>query len=432
MSSLLSGVFGLIVVLVLLFLSMPVGLTLALVGFAGFTYLSSLGAAGSIMGAVIYDNLHGYTLTVIPLFVLMGTVAANSGIGKRLYNTAHKWLGHLPGGLAISTIAGCAGFAAISGSSFATSATMCKLAFPEMERFNYKPALAAGSIATGGTLGILIPPSLSFVLYGLITGESIGKLFLAGIIPGIIHAILYIVVIFAWARIDPSVGPPGPAVKLREKFLSLSGSLETALLFFLVLGGLFFGFFTPTEAGAVGAAGSLLISWSRRMITKGHFVDSVIESVRISAMVIILILGAMIFAKFITLSHLPTELANWIASLALPPVAVVAVMLLSYIVLGCIMDTLAMIILTVPIYLPVITALGYDPIWFGVAIVVMMEIGMITPPMGVNVWIISGMIKHVPMETIFKGVLVFLIADITLVIILLVFPQIALFIPRLM
>lgn len=432
MSPLLVGILGIVVVLVLLFLSMPVGLSLALVGFAGFAYLKTLGAAGSIMGSQILGNIHGYSLTVIPLFILMGSVAANSKIAERLFNTAHKCLGSLPGGLAISTIGGCTGFAAICGSSFATAATMCKVAFPEMERYGYKPELSAGCIASGGTLGILIPPSTSFVLYGLITELSIGKLFMAGIVPGIIRAVLFAAVILIWASLDPAVGPAGPKVKFKEKLKSLTGSVEAVILFLVVFGGLFMGWFTPTEAGAVGAAGILVIATARRFITWPQFLTSLRETVRTSAMLIFLIVGAMIFARFIALSRLPFELANTVGGLPVPPIVIMVVILLSYIILGCIMDTLSMIVITVPIYLPIIVSLGFDPIWFGVIVVVVMEIAQVTPPMGVIVWIVSGMLPHIPMGSIFKGVLIFLIADVPLIILLVAFPQIALTVPGLM
>lgn len=432
MSPLLVGVLGIVVVLVLLFLSMPVGLSLALVGFAGFAYLKTLGAAGSIMGSQILENIHGYTLTVIPLFILMGSIAANSKIAERLFNTAHKCLGSLPGGLAISTIGGCTGFAAICGSSFATAATMCKVAFPEMERYEYKPELSAGCIASGGTLGILIPPSTSFVLYGLITELSIGKLFMAGIVPGVIRAVLFVAVILIWASLDPAVGPAGPKVEFKEKLKSLTGSVEAVILFLVVFGGLFMGWFTPTEAGAAGAAGILLIATARRFITWPQFLTSLRETVRTSAMLIFLIVGAMIFARFIALSRLPFELANTVGGLPVPPIVIMVVILLSYIILGCIMDTLSMIVITVPIYLPIIVSLGFDPIWFGVIVVVVMEIAQVTPPMGVIVWIVSGMLPHIPMGSIFKGVLIFLIADVPLIILLVAFPQIALTVPGLM
>lgn len=426
------GVIGILAVILLLFLGMPVGLGLLLVGFVGFAYLGGVGAAGVSLASQILESVSGYAFTVLPVFILMGTICAYSGMGDRIYETGYKWMGQLRGGLAVATMVGCAGFAAVSGSSFATAATMAKVAFPEMEKRKYVPELSAGSIATGGTLAILIPPSTGFIVYALITEQSIGRLFMAGIIPGLIHVSLYIAVIAVWARVRPNAGPPGPRSSFREKMSSLGGTVEIFVLFALVLGGLFFGFFTPTEAGAAGAFGAIAIALIRRTLNWKQFVAALKESLGSSAMIILLVMGGFVFARFAAISRLPFELADWVVALPLPPIGILGVIMASYVVLGCIMSTVAMIFITVPIYFPIILALGYDPIWFGVMIVLVMEISMITPPIGMNVWIIAGELPHIPMERIFKGVLIFLIADITLVVILLAFPQVALFLPSLM
>lgn len=432
MSPLVVGIIGVVAVLLLLFFKMPVGLVLALVGFAGLSYLHSVEAASVILTNKIYETATDFTYTVLPLFVLMGEIAANSGISDRIFATAYKWFGHVPAGLAVATMAGCAGFSAICGSSVATSVTMCKVAFPEMEKYNYKPELSAGSVSIGGTLGILIPPSLPFILYAVLTGESIGKLFIAGIVPGIILTLLYIAVILIWSQLDSNLGPRGPVVGIREKLASLSGTGETLALFCLVMGGMFVGFFTPTEAGAVGAAGAILIASARRMLSWKQFLRSLSGTVRTTSMVMLLMVGAMVFCVFVAMSRLPAELAGWIAGLPLPPLAILIVIIVGYLILGCIVDTLVMILVTIPIYFPLVLALGFDPIWFGVIVIVTMEIGLITPPVGLNVWVIAGMLKHIPMWTIFKGVSVLLIGDLILVTLLVAFPQIALFLPSIM
>lgn len=432
MSPLIIAIIGMAVVLLLLFLRMPIALALILVGFSGFAYLTSARGACSQLAAGTFSHLLGYTFTVIPLFVFMGAIVSNSGISQKLFDTAYQWVGQFRGGLAMGTIGGCALFAAVCGSSTATSATMCRLAFPEMERYKYKPELSAGCIATGGTLGILIPPSLGFIVFGIITGTSIGKLFMAGIIPGIIHTFLYLILILAWGRLDPKIGPPGPATSIRQKLASLGGTGEMLVLFSLVMGGLFTGWFTPSEAGAVGAAGALAVAASRRMLNWQQFKVALTETMRVTAMITLLIVGGAIFASFTAVSRLPFELAELIAGLHVPPLVTMLAMLFSFLIMGSVMDLMIIMLVAVPIYFPLVLALGFDPLWFGVISVVMVEIALITPPIGLNVWVIAGMLKQVPMETIFKGVLIFLIADLTLVALLVAFPQIALFIPNLM
>lgn len=427
------GIIGLVSVLVLLFLRMPIGLALVVIGFLGLAYLSSVEAAGTAIAATIFDVTSRYSLTVIPTFVLMGSIAANSGMSERFYDCVNKWIGQFRGGLAVATIGGCAGFAAICGSSTATSVTMCKVAFPQMEKYGYKPALSAGAVATGGTLGILIPPSLGFILYAIITEVSVGKLFIAGIVPGIIHALLYTIVILVWTWKDPSVGPStGATVSMKERLLSLRGIAEIVILFLIVMGGLYMGVFTPTEAGSIGVAGAVLISLVRRSLSWQKFLAALSETMRTTAMLMLLMVGGFIFSRFVALSGVALQLADFVAWLPLPPVLILGAIVLLYIFLGCVIDAMVMIVVTVPIFYPLVLALGFDPVWFGVLIVVVIEIALITPPVGLNVWIISGMLPDIPMETIFKGVLIFMIADVTLVILLIAFPQLALFLPSTM
>lgn len=427
------GIIGLVIVIVLLFLRMPIGLVLILVGFLGLAYLSSVKAAGIAVATTLFDIATHYSFTVIPVFVLMGAIASNSGMSQRMYDCLNKWIGHIRGGLAIASIGGCAGFAAICGSSAATTATMCKVAFPEMDRYGYKPELSAGSIATGGTLGILIPPSLGFIIYAIITETSIGKLFIAGIIPGILHASLYMIVIMVWTWRDPSVGPPtGTAVSIQEKLVSLKGIVETLILFIVVIGGLYTGLFTPTEAGSLGAAGAALVALARRSLTWKQFLAALSDTVSTTAMLILLMTGGFVLSRFVALSGVAQELASFIAGLPLSPIAIIGIIILTYLLLGCVLDVLTMIVVTVPIFFPLTLTLGFDPIWFGVLIVVIMEIAAITPPIGLGVWLVSGMLPQIPMQTIFKGVLIFLSADLAIVTLLVAFPQLALFLPSTM
>jgi tripartite ATP-independent transporter DctM subunit len=380
----------------------------------------------------IFVIFGSYSLTVIPLFILMGQIAFHAGISRRLYDSAYTFLGHFPGGLAMATIGACAGFAAICGSTNAAAATMATVALPEMKRYKYSMELATGSVAAGGSLGILIPPSVIFIVYGIMTEQSIGKLFAAGILPGILLSILFILTIYIRVRIKPMLGPPGPKTSLREKLQSLSGVIEMLLIFGLVMGGLFKGFFTPTEAGAAGAFITLMLAVGRRHISWEKFLVAIWESVRISCMVLVIVAGATVFGHFLAVTRIPYILADWVAGLPLPPWAIMGLIISIYLIGGCFMDSLAMILLTIPIFYPVAVNLGYDPIWFGVIIVLITEMGVITPPVGVNVYVVSGVAKDVPLEVIFKGILPLLGALIVCNIILIIFPQIALFLPSLM
>ena len=368
----------------------------------------------------------------MPVGFVMGQIAFHAGISKRLYDSAYVLAGNRKGGLAMATVAACAGFSAISGSTNATAATMASVTLPEMKRYNYDPGLATGTVAAAGSLGILIPPSVIFIVYGILTEQSIGKLFAAGILPGILLSILFLLTIYLRVLKNPSLAPPGPKTSLREKIKSFVGVLETLLIFALVMGGIFFGIFTPTEAAAAGAFLTIIIALLRRQLTWEGFVKSLADTTRISCMVMVIVTGAVIFGHFMTVTALPYNLANWVSSLPLPNFAIMGVIILVYLFGGCFMDALAMIMLTIPIFFPVAQQLGYDPIWFGVVIVLITEMGVITPPVGVNVYVVYGVAKDVPLETIFKGVLPMLMALLFCNLILLIFPQIALWLPSMM
>jgi tripartite ATP-independent transporter DctM subunit len=373
-----------------------------------------------------------YNLTVIPLFILMGQIAFHSGISSRLFDVAYHFIGHRPGGLAVATVGACAGFSAICGSTNATAATMAAVTLPEMRRYHYRDSLATGVVAAGGSLGILIPPSVIFIVYGVMTEQSIGELFMAGVLPGVLLTGLFSLAIMLWTSLRPEIAPRGPRFTLAQKLRSLSGLVETVLLFLLVMGGLFFGLFTPTEAGGVGAFGTLLIALAQRRIDLKGILQSLVETTRISCMILMIVAGATVFGHFLAVTRIPFDVAGWVAGFNLPPAAVVGFIILVFLVGGCFMDALALIMLTVPIFYPVISSLGYSPVWFGVIIVLVTQIGVLTPPVGVNVYVVSGVARTVPLQTIFRGVVPLLIALIIGTALLIPFPQIALFLPGLM
>jgi len=417
------------VMLLLFLLRMPVAFVMGLIGFLGFAYMVSTNAGYAIVAKNVWNIFSSYDLTVVPMFVFMGTIAFHSGISGRLFDTTHKFMGARRGGLAMATILACAGFAAICGSTNASAAAMGKATLPEMDRYEYAPSLSTGSVAAGGTLGILIPPSAIFIIYGILTEQSIGKLFAAGIFPGIILTILFMATIHLLCRRNPSLAPAGVSTSFREKIASLSGIAEALLLFALVMGGLFVGWFTPTEAGAVGAGGVLFITLLRRQLTWRGFLASLAETTQITCMIFVIVTGAVILGRFLAVTRVPFKLAGWVGGLPLPPAAIMALIILGYLISGCFMDSLALITLTIPVLFPVIGTLGYDPIWFGVIIVLVTEMGVITPPVGINVYVIKGVAPKVPLETIFKGVLPFLAAIILTIAILIAFPSVALYLP---
>ena len=429
MSQITIGLIGIGVLFLLMFLRMPIGFAMALVGFVGLIYLGSLDGALYFMGMETFSNISNYNLSVLPLFMLMSQFAFRSGISEKLFGTAHKWLGHLPGGLAMATVAGCAGFGAICGSGIATAMTFGPVVLPEMKKYNYEPGLATGSIAAGGTLAILIPPSSLFIVYGIITQQSIGKLFIAGAFPGIVLASLFMITIFILVKRNPNLARSTPAVSIREKLASLQGIGETLILFLLVMGGLYGGIFTANEAAGVGAAGALLIGLARRRFTWEGFISAFVETVKTTGMVFVIIIGAMIFNRFLALTRIPNALVGIAGGLSIPPLATIAVIVVIYMVLGALFDELAITFLTVPIFFPVILAQGIDPIWFGVIFCICMEMGMILPPVGINVFVIAGVAKDVPMYTIYRGIGPFIIPMVITIGILMAFPQLALFLP---
>jgi tripartite ATP-independent transporter DctM subunit len=432
MSSLFIGIIGLAVFFILIMLRMPIAYAMALVGFVGFSLLTSISVGFNMVAKEIFNTFSSYSLSVIAMFVWMGFLAYYSGIGARLFNLAYKLVGHIPGGLAIATQAACAIFGAVCGSNTATAATMGAVALPEMQKYKYDTSLATASIAAGGVLGVLIPPSVIFIVYGMATEQSIGKLFMAGIIPGLLLMAAYMLTIYLLTRRRPELGPAGPKSSWRERLAALKGGiLEVLIVFCLSIGGLFKGWFTPTEAGAVGAAGVLLVTLLGTQLNWEKFKGSLFDTTRTTAMIMLIIAGAMIFGRFMAISRLPFELASWTETLTLPPFAIMGFILLICLVLGCFIDVLALVLLTVPIFYPIVVSnLGYDPIWFGVIVTLVVGMGVITPPVGMNVYIIKGIAPDVPLEVIFKGIWPFLVALIVCVIILIIFPQLATFLPN--
>jgi len=431
MSPATAGIIG-IALLVLLFLfRMPVAFAMALVGLVGFAFLSTPEAALSLLARDIFDIFSSYPLSVIPMFILMGTFAFASGISQRLFKTTYTWVGQFRGGLTIATVFACAGFGAICGSSTATAATMGKIALPEMKKYNYDDTLVTGTVAAAGTLGILIPPSTVLIVYGILTESSIGKLFVAGILPGILMSIFFAATVALLCWRNPAIGPPGAPTTWKEKLRAMTGIIEALILFLLAIGGLFGGLFSPTQAGAIGAGGALLIGLARRQLNWRSFVEAGKEGLETACMVMFIITGAVVFGHFMAVTRIPFMLADWLGELPIHPMAVMAVIVFIYFIGGFFMDAMGLIVVTIPIFFPVVMKLGFDPIWFGVIIVLVGEMGVITPPVGVNVFVIKGIAPDVPLEKIFKGIFPFLAALIIVTIILFVFPQIATVLPSL-
>lgn len=436
MSATLIGVIGIFVMVVIFMSRMPVAYVMAMIGYIGFSIMISGKGGLNLLSRNIYDVFSSYGLTTIPLFILMGQLAFNSGISRRLYDTGYKFLGSTRGGLAMATVSACTAFGAVCGSSPATAATMATVGLPEMKRYKYADELATGSVASGGGLGMIMPPSVVLIVYGILTEQSIGALFVAGIFPAILVTILFIISIYIRCSLTPEQGPPGESFTWKEKVKSLLGMSETLAVFILVMGGLFIGLFTPTEAAAVGVFGVLLVSLIRRQLTWQGFVKALYETLGTSCMVMLLIGGAVVFGKFLAVTRIPFEIATWVGGFDLPPYFIMAIIVFIYFIGGCFMDALAFVTLTVPIFFTVVMALGYDPIWFGIIIVMVTEMGVITPPVGINVYVVFGVarrvIGEVPLESIFKGIFPFLLAVIAGVIILMIFPQIILLLPNLM
>src|SRR5437764_9339144 len=427
------AILGFVALFVLMLLRVPVGMAMGLVGVSGFSYLVGGTPALKLVGQTSMRTVTDYTFGVIPMFLLMGTFVSNSGMSRELFRAANGFVGHLRGGLGIATVAACGGFAAICGSSVATAATFSAVAYPEMRRFGYPQSFATGVIAAGGTLGAMLPPSTVLAVYGIITEQDIGKLFIAGIIPGILAMTMYMITIFLIGYLRPDFLPKGKVLPWRERFAGLKDIWAPVLLFVFVIGGLYglpyLPRFTPTEAGGVGAAGAFLIGVLRGRLNLADIRKSLLQATRTAAAVFTVLIGALLFGYFLTITQTPQKVTAFLTGLGIGPYGVLALILLTYLVLGCLMDAMAMVILTVPIVFPVVTALGFDPIWFGVIIVMTVELGLIHPPVGMNVFVIKSVVKDVSFTTIFKGVLPFVATDIVRLLVLIAFPIIALYLP---
>ena len=422
-------VIGFVALFALMLLRVPVGMAMGLVGVSGFAYLVNGDAALKIVGHTSMRTVTDYTFGVIPMFLLMGTFVSNSGMSRELFRAANAFVGHFRGGLGIATIAACAGFAAISGSSVATAATFATVAYPEMRRYNYPQSFATGVIAAGGTLGAMLPPSTVLAVYGIITEQDIGKLFIAGIIPGLLAATMDMLTVVVIGRLRPDFLPAAPRHTWKERLTGLRDIWAMLLLFVFVIGGLYGGLFTPTEAGGVGATGALLIGVARGRLTRSEIRRSLLQAVRTAAAVLTVLIGALLFGYFLTVTQTPQKVTAFLTALGLGRYGVLALIMLMYLVLGCLMDSLAMIILTIPIIFPVILQLGFDPIWFGVIIVMTVELGLIHPPVGMNVFVIKSVVQEVSFSTIFRGVLPFIVTDLVRLVILIAFPILALWLP---
>ncbi len=429
MSSEIVAIVGFVCLFALMLLRVPVGMAMGLVGITGFGCLTGFGPAMKLVSQTTMRTVTDYSFGVIPMFLLMGAFVSVSGISRELFRAANTFVGHWRGGLGIATIAACGAFAAISGSSVATAATFSAVAYPEMRRFNYPQSFSTGVIAVGGTLGAMLPPSTVLVVYGLITQQDIGKLFIAGIIPGALAIVMHMITIAIIGRVRPGFLPAGSRSSWGERIRAIGDVWSPLLLFLFVIGGLYGGLFIPTEAGAVGAVGAFAIGVLRGKLPGASILQALLQATRTAAAVFTVLIGALLFGYFLTITQTPQHVTGFLTGLGVGPYGVLALILLMYLALGCLMDAMAMIILTVPIVFPVVTALGFDPIWFGVVIVMTVELGLIHPPVGMNVFVIKSVIKDVNMSTIFVGVLPFVLTDIIRLVILVAFPAIATWLP---
>lgn len=432
MSEMLIGAIGFVILFVLILLGLPIGICMGLVGVVGVIYFAGINAGLSLLDTIPFTSLSSYTLAALPLFILMGTLCHYGGVSEDLYYSVNQLIGHKPGGLAMASVGACAGFAAVSASSLATVATMGKVALPEMRKYKYSDTLATGAIAAGGSMGILIPPSGILIIYGIIVEQSIGRLFIAGIIPGILEALFYMVTIYLICKINPLLGPAGPRTTLRQKMKSLQKLWSVLLLFLLILGGIYFGIFSPTEAAGIGACGAFLIVLVKRRYSWQVFTSSLIEVATVITMVVVLLIGAQMFVSFMVMSKLPLELAALVISLDVSPYIIIAGIMVLYLILGCVISAMALLMLTVPVIAPIIVALDFNLIWFGIIVVRAIEIAAITPPVGLNVYVMKSVAPDIPMSTIFRGIIPFFISDLFHVALLISFPVITLFLPTLM
>jgi tripartite ATP-independent transporter DctM subunit len=429
MDHLTMGLLGLGAIFVLILLGMRIAFATALVGFVGLWVMKDMSVAGKVVGFLCHGIVAHYSLSVIPLFIIMGYYAFYAGLTDDIFFTARQWIGHLPGGLAIATVFGCAGFAACTGASTASAAIMGRVAIPEMKKYGYHPRLAAGVVAASGTLASLIPPSVILVIYGIITEQSIGALLIAGFIPGIVSAAIYAAMIYTRVRIHPELGTPQPGVSLKAKFIALKRTWGVLVLIVLIIGGIYSGVFTPTEAGGAGAFGAFLMALFMRRLTKERLKESLLETGRTTIMIFAIIVGVLIFVRFLALTGLPDTFTQFVLDLPIPPGLILVLILCIYVFLGMFLDAIGMMMLTLPMVFPAVTGLGYDPIWFGIIVVKMCEICLITPPVGLNCYIVRSVAPDIPLEEIFRGILPFLAMDILTVAVLIAFPQIITFLP---
>ncbi len=431
MTEMLVGITGLVVLLLLFATGIELGFAMALIGFVGFGYLNGFESALNLLSRDVYDVITSYGFTVFPLFILMGQIGFNAGIAVRLYGAAHKFVGHIPGGLAMATVIGATGFKAICGSSAATSATFAGVAIPEMDRYGYDRRLSTGIVATVGTLGVIIPPSVTLIIFGIITEQSIGRLFVAGILPGLIIALFFLGIIYGWARINPAVAPKSDRSTWGERIRSLPEVVWVLLVFLLVVGGIMEGFFTPTEAGGVGTFAVLLLALVKRDMTWKKYMISVKEGLRTAIMVLMLVAGSSILGHFIAITNIPQNIADWVVALPLNRYLILIFICIIYEIGGSFIDDLTFMILATPIFYPAVLKLGFDPIWFGILLGVVLMIGVVIPPVAICVFVVKNITKE-SMGTIYKGVTPFLISLGLMWILLLLFPQLALWLPSLM
>lgn len=423
---------GFLILFILLFAGIPIAFGMLIVGVVGFGYLSGMAPSLAMTGQVAFDTVLSYEFSVLPLFILMGNFVSRSRLSEELYAASHAFLGHRRGGLAMATIVACAGFSAVCGSSLATAATMSKVAMPSMRKYGYADSLASGSIAAGGTLGILIPPSVILVLYGIMTETEIGKLFAAGFLPGMLGMALYMLAANLVSRFNPKLGPAVDKTGWPERWAAMKGIWGILLLFGIVMGGIYFGVFSPTEAAGIGASGAFFFALARRTLNLRDIMDVLIETGRTSTMVFIVLIGAIMFSNFVDVTRAPNQIQTFVEGLAIAPILVILVILVIYIILGCVLDSIAMMLLTVPIFYPLVAGLGYDLIWFGIIVVVVIEISLITPPIGLNVYVLRATLPEVPLGTIFRGVTPFIISDVVRLALLVLAPGFVMLLPNLM
>lgn len=430
MTDVMIGVCGIAGLFALMILRTPVAFAMLLIGFFGVWWIDGLRRATAILFTETYSSVSNYNLIVVPMFVLLGNIASEAGFSRALYDAAHAWVGRFRGGLASASVIGCAAFSAVSGSSVATAVTIGRVALPEMKRYGYADGLATGSIAAGGTLGFLIPPSTGFVIYAILTEESIGRLFMAGILPGLLMSLLFIAAIWIVTFRNPAKGPKGEAVSLAQRFDLFLKAAPLLGVILVSIGGIYLGVFTPVEASGIGAGLVIILALVTGKLNRFGFTKAIADTVKTSAMLYLIVVGANVLNPFLAITDIPLALSEMLTHFGLGPYGTLVLILLSYVVLGMFLDGLAMLVVTIPIYYPVILGLGFDPIWFGVIAVIVIEMGMITPPVGLNVFVVRGVAGDVPLATVFAGVLPFLLAMIVTLLLIIAIPGIALWIPN--